>query len=332
MKRLGELDFPDRVAGLVPTFAAQVVFAVFCFAIAVVTRIVSEIWWPGAAPFALTFPVVLIATLFARWQAGVITLALVVMAAWYFVLPPRFSFALDDPRNAPHILVSTIAGLGIIAIAELFRRAVRRAVAERDERIGERDLYLREFDHRVKNNFASVISLIDLQRRRAGDAATREALGEALGRVESIARAHNALYRAAGSVGTVDIKPYGEELSAALSTALFLRGSIRLECRIESAILPRDRVISIGLLINELVTNSAKHAFVGRDSGRIEVEFRRTDEGFQLSVSDDGVGMTKSARAGLGTRLVAAFARDAGGTVQTATSATGTAVSVALVA
>jgi two-component sensor histidine kinase len=294
-------------------------------------RLLIELLWPGAAPFAMVYPAVLIATLFARWQAGLLALVMVVVAGWYVVLPYRMSFVLANPGDEPRIAVNVIAGIAIIAVAELFRRAMRRTVAERDAQIAERDLLLHEIDHRVKNNFASVVSLLDLQRRSATDNVTREALAEALGRVESIARAHNALYRDAGNFGVVGLKPYAEELCGLLEKALFLRGSIRLDCDVAPVALSRDRVIAIGLLINELVTNSAKHAFAGRPSGTIGVAFHRNGGGYVLTVSDDGVGMPEPRpTASLGMRLVAAFARDAGGKVSIDSGADGTRVSIDL--
>ena len=93
----------------------------------------------------------------------------------------------------------------------------------------------------------------------------------------------------------------------------------------------RDRAVSIGLLINELVTNAAKHAFTGRENGNVNVMFRRSDTGWRLTVEDNGIGMdaaraNASPQGGLGTRLVDAFARQANATLNTETSAAGTRV------
>src|SRR5690606_3710240 len=101
---------------------------------------------------------------------------------------------------------------------------------------------------------------LDLQRRRASDPGTQEALGAALSRVESIARAHRHLYRGGGSAGSVEMKDYLPDLCAALADALFLHGTITLQCTTDSVQMPRDRAVSIGLVVNELVTNAVKHA------------------------------------------------------------------------
>lgn len=329
MTRLGELDFPDRMIGFLPVWASQVVFALFCLTAAGVMRLLVELLWPGAGPFALTFPAVLVATLFARWQSGLMALSILALGAWYFVLPEQMSFHLANPGDAPRIAVNVASGSCIIAVAEVFRRAARRLVRERDMRIAERDLLLSEIDHRMRNNFASVIGIIDMQRRRAENPATRSALDETLARVSGIARAHNALYRENGFFGTVDLAPYLEDLCGALASALFLHGAVRLECEVESIRVSRDRALSIGLLTNELVTNAAKHAFVGRDHGTIRVLLGRIAEGVWLIVTDNGIGMPETPRAGsLGMRLVQAFASDAGGTFTAESGAGGSTFTV----
>ena len=188
----------------------------------------------------------------------------------------------------------------------------------------------------MKNNFAIVAGLLDLQKRRAADPATAEALAIAQMRVDSIARAHRHLYRGTGQPGTVEMRDYLGDLCTALSEALFLRGGITLSCHADQAAVPRDRAVSIGLVVNELVTNAAKHAFPGRDLGSITVTFRnRTGGGWSLAVTDDGVGLperkpTAGTDDGLGSRLIEAFARQAGGTVTTDTDRTGTRVTLDL--
>jgi len=334
MGRIGELDLPERLAPYAPAWMAQLAFALMCIGAAAVMRFLIDRIVPGAGAFALVYPATLIATLFGRWLAGLVTAIALLLLSWYFVIPYYGSFDLANPADGPRIAVVTLSNLLMIAIAEQFRQAVRRAATERDRQIAERDLFLEEFDHRVKNNFALVASLLDMQRRRAGDPATSDALAAALTRVESIARAHRHLYRGAASPGTVDMAAYLQELCAALSEALFLRGAITLTCDSDHAALPRDRAVSLGLILNELVTNAAKHAFEGRETGAIRVTFRAREGGWTLSVTDDGRGVPagKSRKNGLGQRLVEAFANQAGGTIATESGPRGTTVKVELAA
>ncbi|MES2445221.1 MAG: histidine kinase dimerization/phosphoacceptor domain -containing protein [Pseudomonadota bacterium] len=333
MGRIGELDLPDRLARFAPAWVVELLFALLMTLAAIAVRAAVDSIAPSAGPFALGYPAVLIATLFGRWRAGLATVVMTILYQWYFTLPPAYTFDLATPADGPRIIVATATYAAMVMIAELFRQAVRRAAAERDRQIAERDLYLEEFDHRVRNNFALVASLLDMQRRRAGDPATGEALAAALSRVESIARAHRHLYRGTGSPGSIDMAAYLHELCAALSEALFLKGAITLSCESDPALIPRDRAVSLGLVLNELVTNAAKHAFAGRDSGAITVAFRAAGEGWRLTVADNGGGMPEAARprgrdGGLGQRLVEAFVKQAGGTIATESGAEGTVVTV----
>ncbi|MBB5710304.1 histidine kinase dimerization/phosphoacceptor domain -containing protein [Sphingomonas xinjiangensis] len=313
----------------------QLAFALLCATAAISLRAGIDLFAAGAGPFALGYPAVLVATLFARWPAGMLCGALSLAHTWYFMLPPIHSWLLKRPEDLPRLAVLTFAYLILILIADLFRRAVRRAAAERDREIAERDLFLEEFDHRVTNNFALVAALLDLQRRRSASEETAAALGSALARVQSIARAHRHLYRGNAGPGDVDMASYLSELCTALSDALFLQGAIVLECASDHVTLPRDRAVSIGLIVNELVTNAAKHAFTGRDSGRISVRFATAPRGWTLSVADDGRGtspelLTQGRAGGLGQRLTESFARQAGGTLRAESGPDGTRVTVEL--
>lgn len=316
-KRLAELDFPDRMAGRLPVWASQVLFALACTALCFGVREMVDIVFPGAGPFALTFPFVLAAALFARWQAGALAMILSAFYAWYFVLPVPGSFHFLVDSEAPRVLVNLVSGFAVVALAELFRRAVRHAVGERDIQLSERDLYLSEFDHRVRNNFATVTSLLDMQRRQMEAGPAQDALFEALGRVASISRAHRALYRGDGSPDRVEMSDYMVELCEALREGLLEGRGVALECKVEPMRLDRDRAVALGLLVNELVTNAAKHAFTGRDGGKVGVGLTRTEEMLFLVVQDDGIGMpeTLPSPSRLGQRLIKAFAAQAGGAV-----------------
>lgn len=337
MARLAELDLPDRLAPAIARMATQFGFAVLCAASAEGARFIVNLVAPGSAVFAMVFPAIMVATLFARWPSGLIAATLSIGYSYFaFFLPMAPLRPVVSPILS--VFAITIAALLTIALADLFRRAVRRATAERDREIAERDLFLVEFDHRVKNNFTIVASLLDLQKRRASEPATIEALEAAQLRVDSIARAHRHLYRdASADAGTVQICDYLGDLCKALADSLFLRGGIALTCECDDAAIARDRAVSIGLVVNELVTNAAKHAFTGRDLGTITVRFATRPAGWVLSVSDDGVGLSDTAArpeagSGLGTRLIEAFARQAGGKLHTDSDRTGTRVTLDLAA
>jgi two-component sensor histidine kinase len=333
MARIGELDLPDRLYPAVPRWATQCGVALLCVSAAGLIRLGINALAPGAAVFALVYPAIMIATLFARWQSGLLAAVISIAYAFFFVYLP----APTTTQSGPYwtlFAVAVAAGL-TISLAETFRRAVHRATAERDREIADRDLMLSEFEHRVKNNFQIVASMLDIQRRRVSDPAASEALGSALMRVDSIARAHRHLNRD-GQASEVNVSEYLRDLCDTLSDALLLRGGVTLTCDADAARIPRDHAVSIGLVVNELVTNAAKHAFAGRETGTIRVSWKHLPEGgWRLTVADDGVGLPPGSRAkrkdgGLGQRLIEAFAKQAGGTLTTESDANGTRVTMDL--
>jgi len=337
MTNIGDFDLCERLSPAVPIRVTQLIVGLLCVGAAWVVRMIFDIIAGGAAPFALIYPAIMLATLFARAFAGCITAMIMILYIWYHLFPIEDSFRFANAAGAFSVAVVVITAIITIAIAELFRSTAHKATQERDRQIEDRDLFLAEFDHRMKNNFAIVAGLLDMQKRRASDPATAEALEAAQLRVDSVARAHHHLYRGSNQPGTVQIRDYLGDLCAALSESLFLKGGIILTCDSDEAAVPRDRAVSIGLVVNELVTNAAKHAFPGRDLGSIAVTFRTKEDSWVLQVADDGVGMPGARLSpghdnGLGTRLIEAFARQAGGTITTTSGSDGTRVMMALAA
>lgn len=315
MQRLHRIDLTGRLAPVLPLWAAELITAMICLAAAGVLRLAIDAVTPGVAPFVILFPASLIAALAGGWRPGVLTLTVSELFAWYYVIPPRGLFWKGEAQ-APNLIAIYLAGLIIVAVAQGFRQAARRQAEERAAKLAERDLMLRELDHRMKNNFATVAGLLQMQLRRAADGPARKALGEALGRVESISAAHRNLYGPGEDVRLVDMGVYLADLCRSLAEALFLGELVRLDCEAEPGPLDRDRAVAVGLIVNELVTNAAKHAFADGRPGLIRVSFARQAQGYRLLVEDDGMGLPADfakRRQGLGRGLVEAFTRQAGG-------------------
>ncbi len=315
-KRLLKIDLVDRFSPYLPEPAAQVLIGFVCATLAVLARGVVDIVFPYAGPFALTFPFVLFATLFGRWGAGIGVMCFSAIYAWYFVLPVVSSFTFEDPRDGPRVIVNVLSGFLIVALAEYFRRFVRGVLLERDAIAEERRLLLEELDHRVKNNFTMVSSMVRMELRSAPEAA-HQSLRIIQGRVESIARAHETLYRGNRVIGEVAMQPYLSNLCTSLNTAYF-EGKETITVEACDVSLPRDRAVSIGLVVNELCINAAKHAFPERSDGQVEVKLFRSGDDMIVSVSDDGVGMNGAAarQGSLGQGLITAFSEQAGGTLE----------------
>ncbi len=316
--QLVKLDIVDRLHPLVPALLTQLLFAVLCSISAVVARTLIDMIALGAGPFGLIMPFVLVATLFGRWQSGLATHLFLVGYSWYYILPVTGSFAFENPADGPRIAVNVVAGLAIVGLGELFRRSVRAAVEDRE-------MLIREIDHRVANNFASILSMLRLQRSRVDDAAVRDALDTASGRVESYARAHQSLYRDGASDERVDMPSYLGDLCAALESVLSEVSGAAIRCWIDDVALPRDQAVTLGLIVNEVATNSAKHAFGRSREGLISVKLDHRDSQIVLSVSDNGSGMTQTERpGGLGMSLITALAKQAGAEVERESGPDGT--------
>lgn len=315
-KRLLQIDFVDRFSPYLPEPAAQVLIGFVCATLAVLARGVVDMVFPFAGPFALTFPFVLFATLFGRWGAGIGVMCFSALYAWYFVLPVVNSFTFEDPRDGPRVIVNVLSGFLIVALAEYFRRFVRKVLLDRDAIAEERRLLLEELDHRVKNNFTMVSSMVRMELRSAPEAA-HPSLRSIQGRVESIARAHETLYRGDRVIGEVAMQPYLSNLCTSLNAAYF-HGKDTISVEACDISLPRDKAVSIGLVVNELCINAAKHAFPERSDGQVQVKLFTTDAAMIVSVWDDGVGMNgKAVREGsLGQGLITAFSQQAGGTLE----------------
>lgn len=312
----GELDIPSRLSPTLPRWATEVLCALACVMLAGILRLTVNLFTPFAAPFVFVFPVTLLATLLAGWRSGVLCLLLLLVSVWWLVIPPAGEFGPLSRPDAAALVLNGLSCLVVVMVAQGFRAASHAAAAARNAKVEERDLLLRELDHRMKNNFQLVAALLDLQRRRAAQPETADALADAMRRVQSMGQVHAFLYSAGRDVGSLDLAAYLTALCEGLSDSLLLKGLVRLECQLEPVQVERDRAAAIGMVVNELVTNAAKYAFPDGRSGIIQVKLSRQARGVELEVCDDGVGMTGQQGSGLGGRLVESFARQARGVLR----------------
>lgn len=317
MRSLSKIDLPGRLEPVLPRWAGEAITALICLAATGVARVAMDTLVPGAAPFVLMFPACLVATLVGGWRPGAATLGVSGLVAWAYVIPPRGLIWKGEAQPA-NLIAILIAGGIVIAVAQLFRSSSESEAALSRAQLAERDLMLRELEHRMKNNFQTVAALLSTQLRRAADEPARDALREALNRVTSISQAHHNLYALGDHTQGVDMAVYLRELCGNLAQALLLGETVRLTCSVEPGALDRDRAVAIGLIVNELVTNAAKHAFVDGAAGQISVAFERELGGYRLIVEDDGLGLPEdyaTRSKGLGRGLVEAFTRQAGGSL-----------------
>lgn len=190
-----------------------------------------------------------------------------------------------------------------------------KAVAEEQLRAANERLetLLKEVNHRVANSLQLVSTFVHMQSRGLENKEAREALADTQRRIDAIAQVHRKLY-SSGDVESVDMNEYlaaiVEELQETWSTPAAPR-AIKLDA--EPLRLHPDKAVSLGVIVNELVSNACKYAYGKDRAGEVRVNLSRTDDKhFSLCVEDDGIGMAEGEKpkgSGLGSRLVLAMAK-----------------------
>ncbi len=147
---------------------------------------------------------------------------------------------------------------------------------------------VQEIHHRVKNNLQTIASLLRLQSRRADSAITRDALQESVGRILSIATVHDFLARE--GTEAVDLKDLSQRIleSAAVT---YPRVPIRAQVNGPNLLLPASQATPAAMVINELAANAVKHAFRGREQGRVELTLAQEPGLIKIELADDGTGL-----------------------------------------
>ena len=193
-------------------------------------------------------------------------------------------------------------------------RTLNEALSEKQaviaKSLSEKEFLLKEIHHRVKNNLQIISSLLKLQSRSVADQKAQQALDEGRNRVRSMALIHQNLYQDEGNISGIKVEKYLRELVDELVAAYAVKNEIDLELNIEDMVLDVDELVPIGLIINELVTNTLKYAFPGTGGGKIMIHMNTTPANMiRLEVSDNGKGYGDNEGAsGFGQRLVRSLA------------------------
>lgn len=170
----------------------------------------------------------------------------------------------------------------------------------------EKEFLLKEIHHRVKNNLEIVSSLLSLQSAQISDADIMDAMRESQHRVQSMGMIHQKLYVGA-NLAAVEMKSYFVNLGDYIIDAFGLEAQVDVDVVMEELELDVDMAIPIGLIVNELLTNSLKYAFPKGRKGEIKIGLRKVDDILQLDVMDNGVGKISgidSQGTGFGTQLI----------------------------
>jgi two-component sensor histidine kinase len=173
----------------------------------------------------------------------------------------------------------------------------------------EREVLLREVNHRVGNSLQIIASLLHLQASSAPQDDVKAALTNAMGRVAAVAQVHRRLYTS-HDLKSVLLNQYLDALLEDLRRSAEGNKMSRLTLKAGSMEIDPDRAVAIGIIVNELVMNAVKYAYPN-GAGPIHVELHEVGDDLVLSITDDGVGLnvkTDPRSTGMGQRIVSAMA------------------------
>ncbi len=156
----------------------------------------------------------------------------------------------------------------------------------------EKELLLKEVHHRVKNNMQVISSLLNIQAEAADNEVFASLLGESQQRIKSMSLIHENLYQS-DNLLEIDFEDYINMLANSLCRFYAVPGvTILLDIQVEDIALDIETAVPCGLILNEIVSNSLKHAFKDRDeAGTISIKFIHSGCSYVLQIRDDGVGL-----------------------------------------
>lgn len=187
-----------------------------------------------------------------------------------------------------------------------------------EQALGEKETLLKEIHHRVKNNLQLISGILELQSVQFDDENVREVMEEGQRRIRSMSLIHEQLYQSS-DLGRIDFRKYLNKLTSDIAIAFNNRDKeISYLIRVTEFSLDINTAVPLGLIVNELIINAYKHAFMGRKKGCITVDLVRVEnEEIQLRIIDDGIGLSQDFnphdKSSLGLRLVKGLIRQLDG-------------------
>lgn len=197
-----------------------------------------------------------------------------------------------------------------------------------DDLVRQKEVLLQEIQHRVANSLQIIASVLLQTARKTDSVESRAHLTEAHSRVLSVAEVQRQL--SLTQVEDVALKPYLTQLCRSLGASMIAdHEQLQIEVSSDDGAVDPEVSVSMGLIVTELVINALKHAFPNGRKGLVTVDYQSRSGGWDLTISDDGVGMTPSpdaAEPGLGTAIVKALAGQLGASITVTDLAPGTGV------
>ena len=181
----------------------------------------------------------------------------------------------------------------------------------------DKELLLKEIHHRVKNNLEVVSSLLALQSAQIDDPNTKEAMLAGQNRVHSIGIVHQKLYQGT-NLGAIEMKDYFINLSESILDSFGAEKRVTIECAMDQLDVDIDTAVPLGLIVNELLTNTLKYAFPEGQPGKVQIKLKKQADGIlHLEVSDNGIGKSGVTHGtGFGGQLVSLLTQQLSGSMR----------------
>jgi len=233
----------------------------------------------------------------------------------------RYEHGIDKRQVRNYIIYGIVAFVLLTLFFYIWNKTLREQIrirnkAEKELRLSlnlinekniEKDTLLKEIHHRVKNNLQIVYSMLNMQSRQVDNKSARKVLSEGKTRVMAMALIHKVLYESE-NLDKVDLTDYLNSLLCNIKNVYNNEDrNIEVNVMVKDILLNLDLAIPLGLILNELLTNSYKHAFINRDSGCIYVSIEMKNGRYYFEYKDNGVGLDNvniESYQSLGMRLV----------------------------
>ncbi|GAB2617447.1 tetratricopeptide repeat protein [Belliella aquatica] len=206
------------------------------------------------------------------------------------------------------IFTMVLTGFMVIFLFILYRVFLKRKkysmLLEKQNK--EKEFLLKEIHHRVKNNLETISSLLALQTAQIENQELHDIMLESQNRVHSMGMIHQNLYQG-DNLAAIEMKHYFENLGKFVIDSFDATDQISLSVSMEALELNVERAIPIGLIVNELITNSLKYAFPENREGKITISLYQNNAHLYLHYADDGIGMDTKSKikgTGFGTQLI----------------------------
>jgi two-component system, sensor histidine kinase PdtaS len=291
-------------------------WAAYLITILVIVGVALLRLWLGADPeknaFFFYFGVVMLASLLFDRHSGILAACVSVLAAAArpsVAIPGAVELRIELSYSVAFLIIACSIAAVIESLSHLYSRMhdQNNLLHVADER---NRILLLDINHRVKNHLSAMAGLMNRSRRKVSDPVAKDILTDSANRLQVLSRVYDRLHLDQDDISaTIDSQGFVEQLCDDLQLSLIGDRPIEIHTDVENVKIKTAKAMPIGLLVNEVITNSIKHGFSEDRSGNIWIALRPEDREHKLSISDDGFGGDPAVPGtGTGSRLIRSLA------------------------